>query len=68
MSSNHYQIFRQRVFDELADLQPADQRLILIDFVQVGQRYGIDVITEIVDNDRPAPEVMAEVIRKQQGE
>ncbi len=68
MSSNHYQIFRQRVFDELADLQPADQRLILIDFVQVGQRYGIDVITEIVDNDRPASEVMAEVIRKQQGE
>jgi PilZ domain len=65
-SSNHYEIFRQRVFDELADLQHADRQRILIAFVQAGHRCGIDVITEIVDKQRPASEVLAEVKRKQE--
>jgi hypothetical protein len=66
MSPNDYKIFRQRVFDELVGLQHADRQRILIDLVQAGQRCGIDVITEIVNKERPASEVMTEVKRKHQ--
>jgi hypothetical protein len=66
MSSNDYDIFGQHVFAELADLQHADRQRILIDFIQAGQRCGIDVITEIVDKQRPTSEVIAEVKLKQQ--
>jgi hypothetical protein len=66
MCPNDYDIFRQHVFDELADLQHADKQRILIDFIQAGQRCGVDVITEIVDKQRPASQVLAEVNLKQQ--
>ena len=66
MSPNDYEIFRQRVFDELAHLQHADRQRVLIDLVQAGQRCDIDVITEIVNKRRPASEVIAEVKRKHQ--
>jgi hypothetical protein len=66
MSPNDYEIFRRRVFDELVGLQHADRQRILIDLVQSGQRCDIDVITEIVNKQRPASEVMAEVKRKHQ--
>jgi hypothetical protein len=49
MSPNHYEILRQRLFADLADSQPDDQQLVLIDFIQAGHRCGLDVISEIVD-------------------
>jgi hypothetical protein len=66
MSPNDYEIFRQRVFDELVGLQHADRQRMLIDLVQAGQRCDIDVITEIDNKQRPASEVIAEVKRKHQ--
>jgi hypothetical protein len=66
VNSNDYEKFQQNVFDELADLEHADQQRILVDFVQAGKQCGIDVIAEIVDKQRPASEVLAEVKRKQQ--
>ena len=66
MSSDDYEKFQQRVFDELAELEYADQQRILVGMVLAGERYGIDVIAEIVDKHRPVSEVIAELKRKQQ--
>src|SRR5260370_1760321 len=65
MSSDDYVKFQQCVFDELAELEYADQQRILVGMVLAGERYGIDVITEIVDKHRPLSDVIVELRRKQ---
>ena len=67
MSSNDYEKFQQRVFDELTELEQVERQRIIMDIVRAGKRCGIDVIAEIVDKHRPVSEVIAESKRKQQG-
>lgn len=63
-SPNDYEKFQQQVFDQLDDLEEADRQHMIADFIRAGQRCGVDVIKEIVDNGRPASEVIAEVRQK----
>jgi hypothetical protein len=67
MSSNDYEKFQQRVFDELTELEQFERQRIIMDIVRAGKRCGIDVIAEIVDKQRPVSEVIAELKRKEQG-
>ena len=55
MKPNEYEKFQQQMFDQLDDLDRADQqsvqnekmRLLLTEFVETGRRCGIDVVREI---------------------
>jgi len=47
MTPNDYEKFQQQMFDQLDDLEQADQQRILVEFLKVGQQCGIDVVKEI---------------------
>jgi hypothetical protein len=59
-----YEKFQQMMFDQLDDLEAADQQRVIVDFVEAGLRVGIDVIAEIVDKKRDPSEVIAQVREK----
>jgi len=61
MTPSNYERFQQQMFDQLDDLEQADQQRMIEDFIMAGRRCGIDVIAEIVDKGRSPSEVVAEV-------
>jgi hypothetical protein len=57
MMPTDYEKFQQQVFDELEELAHAERGRIIADFVEIGHRAGIDVLTEILDNHKSVSEV-----------
>lgn len=64
MPLSDYEKFQQAMFDELEELENADVQRKLLDVVRMGNRCGIDVVAEIVDNKREPAEVIKEVREK----
>jgi len=64
MTPHRYEIFKQRVFDELKDVPQGDRETVADDFIKAGARVGVDVVAEVVDLQRPAAQVLAEVREK----
>ncbi len=61
--SSDYEEFQQKMFDQLDDLEQADQQRVLVEFVKVGYRCGIDVVNEIKQG-KPVDEVVERVLEK----
>jgi len=54
---SNFERFRQRVFEELDELEQVDRQHAIESFVEYGRQHGIDVITEVVDKGRSISEV-----------
>jgi hypothetical protein len=64
VTHSNYEKFRQPVFEEMHDIPQAEREQLIEDFVKAGSRVGVDVVGEIVDKQRSAAEVLAEVRAK----
>jgi len=56
-----YQKFQERVFAKLDALEKRDYGRTMEDFVELGKSVGIDVISEILDSDRNANDLMEQI-------
>jgi len=56
-----FERFRQRVFEELDELEQIDRQHAAESFVEYGRQHGIDVITEVVDKGRSVSELFAAI-------
>jgi hypothetical protein len=62
---NDYEKFQELTFDHLDDLEVLGKQRTIEDFVKAGQKFGIDVIAEIVDKKKSVSEVVAEIRQKE---
>jgi spore coat polysaccharide biosynthesis protein SpsF (cytidylyltransferase family) len=62
---NDYEKFQELTFDHLDDLEVLGKQRTIEDFVRAGQKFGIDVIAEIVDKKRSVSEVVAQIRQKE---
>ena len=60
---NNFERFRQRVFDELGELEQVDRKCAVETFVEYGRQHGVDVIAEVLDKGRSVSEVFVAIAR-----
>ena len=58
---SNFERFRQRVFEELDELEQLDRQHAVESFVEYGRQHGIDVISEVLDKGRSVSEVFAAI-------
>jgi len=58
---SNFERFRQRVFEELDELEQLDRQLAVESFVEYGRQHGIDMIAEVLDKGRSVSEVFAAI-------
>ena len=58
---NNFERFRQRVFDELNELEQPDRQHAVESFVEYGRQHGIDVIAEVLDKGKSISEVFVAI-------
>jgi hypothetical protein len=63
---SEYQRFQARVFDELDDLEQAQQRRVAEELVRAGQNVGIDVIAEVLDRGKSVRNVLDAINERNQ--
>ena len=56
---SNFERFRQRVFEELDELEQLDRQQAVESFVEYGRQHGIDMIAEVLDKGRSVSEVFA---------
>ena len=56
--------FHQQIFDQLEDLKEREKDGIVARFVKAGERYGVDVVAEILDKGKSVEEVFAAMNQK----
>jgi len=57
--------FHQSIFDELEERKLAHRQWVVCQFVELGRRFRIDVVAEILDNGKPASEIFDAIRRAQ---
>ena len=62
---NDFERFQQSIFDELDERKLARRQWIVGQFVELGRRFRIDVVAEILDNGKSAPEVFDAIYQAQ---
>ena len=60
---SNFERFRQRVFEELDELEQIDRQHAAESFVEYGRQHGVDVITEVVDKGRSVTDVFAAIAK-----
>jgi t-SNARE complex subunit (syntaxin) len=65
MQQSDFERFQQGIFDELDELERQDVRRSVDNFVELGRRFRIDVVAEILDKGKTASEVF-DTIRQEQ--
>jgi len=63
MTLSNYEEFQQQMFDQLDDLEQADQQRMLVGFLKIGLRCGVDVVKEIKQG-KSVDEVFDHVMEK----
>jgi len=56
-----FERFRQRVFEELDELEQLDRQHAVESFVEYGRQHGVDVIAEVLDKGMSVSEVFAAI-------
>ena len=67
MALSEFERFQQRVFDELDELERTHREKVVNDFVELGTRFRVDVVSEILDRGKSVPEVFETISRAQSG-
>jgi hypothetical protein len=62
---NELERFHQSIFDELEEREFVHLQRIVSQFVELGNRFRVDVIAEILDNRKPASKVFDAIRRAQ---
>jgi hypothetical protein len=58
---SNFERFRQRVFEELDELEQLDRQQAVESFVEYGRQHGIDMIAEVLDKGRSMSEIFAAI-------
>jgi hypothetical protein len=64
-SVNEFERFHQGIFDQLEELERVHRQRIVSQFVELGSRFRVNVIAEILDNGKTASEVFDAINRAQ---
>ncbi len=63
MTAGDYERFQQQIFDQMDELEQVDQRRVLLEFLTIAFRCGINVAREIKQG-RPVDEVFERVMEE----
>jgi hypothetical protein len=66
--TSRYEQFQQRIFDQLDELELENRQRSVEQFVALGKKSGIDVISEILDKGKSAGEVLDLIKQAEQQE
>jgi hypothetical protein len=65
MRQSGFERFQQHIFGELDELERRDRERLVDKFVELGRRFHIDVVSEILDNSKSASEIFDAILREQ---
>ena len=67
MTQSDYQKFQDNMFVEIEALEERHKRWVVEQFVEIGKRVGVDVVSEFLDHGRSASDIFREIEEKQKG-